>query len=188
MELKKTITSIFFVPTLGIPKGEIKKHDFINGYSRDVGRDIEYEDSAFLLFHPTDLDKFRIFLDSEYERTKSLIEDYDYPDGFVVVVYQLNPEFKADFDLVKLGKYSKTSPAFQNLFPKVVKITVRGLERDEISLQYRVFNKTQDLVQFWEDQFGMNFTPDLELWRGFNEEDETLNLGKVKEKISKQSN
>ena len=36
----------------------------------------------------------------EYERTKDIIEDYDYEDGYVVVVYKLNMEFKEDFNTI----------------------------------------------------------------------------------------
>ena len=40
---------------------------------------------------------FRNFLDNEFERTKAIVEDYDYEDGYVVVVYQLNDKYKKDF-------------------------------------------------------------------------------------------
>jgi hypothetical protein len=85
--------------------------------------------------------------------------------------------------LIKQGKYSKTSPAFQGIFPKVVQIKKNGLRRDEISLQYRVFNKTEDLVKFWEDKLGMQLPEDLEVWHGFFEESETLDLNKIKEYV-----
>jgi len=122
MEVKKNITSIFMVPTLKVPKDALRSNGFINAYIKDAGREDQYADSIYLLFKPTDLDKFREFLDSEYERTKTVIEDYDYEDGFVVVVYQLSDKYKKDFNLIKQGKYSKTSTEFQKLFPKVVKI------------------------------------------------------------------
>ena len=183
MEIRKTITSIFCVPTLKIPRDTLKhkNHNFINGYIKDVQHEMEYENCIFLLFQPSDLDMFREFLESEYERTKTVIDDYDYPEGFVVVVYKLDERFKSDFSLIKQGKYSKTSESFQALFPKVVQITTpSGLRRDELSLQYRIFNKTEDLVKFWEDKFGMTFSHNQEIWQGFIEEDETLDLIKIK--------
>ena len=183
MEIKKTITSIFMVPTLQIPKDELKNNGFINGYNKDVTADVEYKNAIYLLFKPTDLDKFRLFIENERERTKSIIDDYDYNDGYVVVVYQLNTKFKDDFDLIRRGKYSKTSSKFQELFPKVVKIMKNGLHKDEISLQFRVFNKTQDLVDFWEKKFNLTFGEDQEVWNGFFEEEEILNLDKIKEHV-----
>jgi hypothetical protein len=100
-----------------------------------------------------------------------------------VVVYEINPRLKADIDLIKQGKYSKTSKKFQEIFPKVVKIKKNGLHRDEISLQYRVFNKTEDLVQFWQDKLGMELPDDVDVWYGFFEEFETLDLDKIKEYV-----
>ena len=183
MELKKSITSIFIIPTLGIDKEKMHDNGFLNGYIKDARRDVQYENAVYLLFKPKDLYKFKSFLDEEYERTKNIIDDYDYEDGYVVVVYTLNPKYKKDFDIIKKGKYSKTSKEFQGLFPKIIKLTKNGLRRDEISLQYRVFNKTADLKQFWEEKLDVQFDDDTEIWHGFVEENETLNLDKIKEYV-----
>lgn len=183
MELKKTITSIFMVPTLKVPSGALKNNGFINGYVKDENKDAEYKDCIYLLFKPTDLDKFRDFLDGEYERTKDIIEDYDYEDGYVVVVYKLNTIFKSDFELIKAGKYSKTSKEFQSLFPKAVKIIVDGKHRDEISLQIRIFKRTEDLREFWEEKLGVSFGEEQEVWEGWDESREILNINKFKEYV-----
>ena len=183
MERKHTITSVFIVPTLSVGRERLVDNGFVNGYIKDGKRDVQYENAVYLLFKPQNLDKFRDFLDSEYERTKSIIDDYDYEDGYVVIVYEINPILKDDIELIKQGKYSQTSKKFQESFPKVVKIRKNGLSRDEISLQYRVFNKTQDLKQFWEDKLGIEFPEDMEVWHGFFEEFETLDLDKIKEYV-----
>jgi hypothetical protein len=169
------------VPTLKVPKDALRSNGFINAYIKDAGREDQYADSIYLLFKPNDLDKFREFLDSEYERTKTVIEDYDYEDGFVVVVYQLSDKYKKDFNLIKQCKYSKTSTEFQKLFPKVVKIVRNGLNKDEISLQYRIFNKAEDLVSFWEEKLGIDFEKEFEVWEGWDEQKEILELDKIKE-------
>lgn len=183
MEIKKTITSIFMVPTLKIGKERLVDNNFINAYSKDGNRDVQYENAVYLLFKPKDIDRFKEFMDTEYERTKDIIDDYDYEDGYVVAVYSLDKKFKRDFKLVEQGAYSKTSPEFQALFPKVIKIKKNGLHKDEISLQYRVFNKTEDLRKFWEDKLDVEFDDDMEVWGTFIEEDETLNLNKIKEYV-----
>jgi hypothetical protein len=183
MELKKTITTIFIVPTLGIDRERLRDNGFINAFIKDGAKDVQYENSVYLLFNPKHPDKFKLFLDDEYERTKSVLDDYDYEDGFIVVVYQLNPKFKKDFGLIKMGRYSKTSPEFQKLFPKIVKIVRNGLDKDEISLQYRVFNKTEDLKKYWEDKIGVEFDDKMEVWQGWDENFETLNIQKVKENV-----
>jgi hypothetical protein len=176
------------VPTLKVPKDALRGNGFINAYIKDARREDQYKDSIYLLFKPTDLDKFREFLDSEYERTKTVIEDYDYEDGYVVVVYQLNEKYKKDFNLIKEGKYSKTSEEFQKLFPKVIKIVRNGLHKDEISLQYRIFNKNEDLVSFWEEKLGIDLKEvvgkDFEVWEGWDESKEILELDKIKEQCA----
>ena len=99
------------------------------------------------------------------------------------MVYQLNEKFNKDYELVKQGKYSKTSKTFQSEFPKSVKVVNSGLSRDEISLQVRVFKKSTDLVEFWEDKIGVTFTDEYEVWNGWDEEKEILNIDKIKEDV-----
>ena len=182
-EFKKTITSIFLVPTLQLPKDVLVNNGFINGFIKDSTKDYTYPDSIYVLFKPKNLDRFREFLDDEYERTKNIIEDYDNEDGFVTIVYKLDATFKEDYVLIREGKYSKTSEEFQKLFPRVVKIVVNGIHRDELSLQYRVFKKTKDLVDFWEEKLGMKFSENQEVWTGFSIENETLDINKIKQTI-----
>jgi hypothetical protein len=185
MDVRKNITSIFMVPTLKVPKDALKNNGFINAYIKDARKEHNYEDCIYVLFKPENLDKFREFLDDEYERTKAVIEDYDYEDGFVVVVYKLDDTFKNDFLLIRESKYSKTSQDFQKMFPKVVKILKGSLYKEEISLQYRVFNKTDDLIDFWEEKLGIDFIKILgdnfEVWDGWDEEKEVLEIDKIKE-------
>jgi hypothetical protein len=182
-EPKKTITTIFMVPTLKINRDKLRENKFINAYVKDGRKDVQYEDCIYLLFKPENLDKFKDFLDGEYERTKCVIDDYDYEDGYVVVVYALDEELEEDFTLIREGKYSRTSEKFQKLFPKTVKVFSGGYWKEEISLQYRVFNHTEDLVQFWEKKLDVEFDDDQEVWHAFIEEDETLNLDKIKQNV-----
>lgn len=183
MDIKKTITSIFIVPTLSINKEKLADNGYINGYIKDGRKEIQYDKSIYLLFKPKNLDKFRVFLNEEYERTKSILDDYDYEDGYVVVVYKLNERLEADIQLIKEGKYSQTSTKFQEIFPKIVKIVKNGLHKDEVSLQYRIFNKTEDLRKFWEDKLGVDFDDDMEVWSGFIEENEIMDLDKIKQHV-----
>jgi len=183
MEVKKTITSIFMVPILKVPKDALRNNGFINGYIKDESSENEYEDCIYLLFRPENIDKFREFLDNEYERTKDIIEDYDYEGGYVVVVYKLDHSYEEDFKLVRQGLYSKTSKTFQLQFPKTVKIVKSGLNKEEISLQYRIFNKTQDLRDFWENKLGIDFQEEWEVWNGFDPEKEMLNIKNFKENV-----
>ena len=182
--IRKNITSIFMVPTLKIGKKKLNSNGFVNAYIKDSRRDVQYDECIYLLFHPEKLDAFREFLDEEYERTKSIVDEYDYENGFVVVVYKLEEHFKEDFHLIREGKYSKTSEKFQEQFPKFVTIEKDKLKKEEISLQFRVFNKTSDLQEFWEEKIGVRFTSEQEFWEGFHEENEILNLDDVKKKFN----
>jgi hypothetical protein len=71
------------------------------------------------------------------------------------------------------------------MFPKVVKITKQGLHKDEISLQYRIFNKAEDLINFWEEKLGIDLESavgkNFEVWNGWDEDKEILNLDNIKE-------
>lgn len=183
MDTKKNITTIFMVPTLKIGKDKLLINGFINGYIRDESQETPYKDAVYLLFRPTDMNRFREFVDEEYERTDQVIEDYTHENGCVVIVYKLDPKFKKDFELIKLGKYSLTSNKFQELFPKIIHITKHSMSRDEISLQYRVFNRTEDMIKYWEDKLGVIFKDDQEVWDGFDEKNEVLNLTKINEYV-----
>lgn len=180
MSVEKNITSIFMVPTLGIGKDNLTANGFINAYVKDAMKEVQYENCIYLLFKPSNINQFKEFLDAEYERTTTLIDDYDYNGGYVVLVYTLDEKWNADVVLIKQGRYSKTSKGFQAVFPKIVKITKNGLRRDEISLQYRVFNKSEDIKKYWEERIGTVFSDDMEVWEGFIEENEILYIEKFK--------
>jgi hypothetical protein len=183
MNVKKTITSIFMINPLGLKRDILKDNNFINAYSKDGHLESQYENSVYLLFKPSDIDKFRDFLDDEYSRTKLIVDDYDYENGFVVIVYCLEDLYKKDLDLIREGKYSKTSKEFQLLFPKFVKINIKGVCREELSLQYRIFNKTEDLRKYWENKLGVSFDESWEVWDTFIIDKETLFIDKIKENV-----
>jgi hypothetical protein len=176
-----TITTIFLLPILKIPRESLIDNKFINAYSRDGINERYYEDAIYLLFKPSNIDKFREFLDGEYERDSHILEDYDIPGDFIMVVYKLDDKYSSDYTLVREGRYSQTSEAFQKEFPKIKKIIINGLHRDELSTQFKVFRKTRDLVEFWEEKFGMNFSEEQEVWTKFNIDNETLTEDKLRE-------
>lgn len=188
MLLKKTISALFMSKSLNISSEKLIKNGFIDAFSKDLDYDCVYEDCVYLLFKPSDMDVFREFLSSEYDERGCVVDDYDYDGGYVVVVYKLNPKFKDDYDLIRQGLYSKTSKEFQDLFPKVMKVVVDGKSRDEIALQYRIFNRTQDLINYWENKLGCKFSENQEVWEGFHEERETLNIKNIKQNVEQISN
>jgi len=173
---KRTITSIFMIPTLGINLNILKNHGYINGYSLDGLRFEQYEDAVYLLFKPPNWVNFTTFVEEEGIRTSFLIDDYDYDDGHVVLVYKLNPLYKDDFNLVRQGKYSDTSEEFQKLFKEEVTLIVNGISSKEPSFQKLIFFKSNKLRDFWEEKTGAVIPMDKEVWPMFNIENETLKL------------
>ena len=51
------------------------------------------------------------------------------------------------------------------------------------TLQYRIFNKTEDLKEFWEEKLDMQLDQDSEVWTMFLEDKESLDLDKIKEHV-----
>jgi|SRR6478609_3608934 len=182
-EIKKTISSIFMVPTLKIGKEKLRVNGFVNGYFKDGKQEVPYEDSCYLLFKPNRMEMFNQFLNEEYARTKNLIDDYDHEGGFVVLVYSLNSRYKHDFDLIRMGRYSETSQEFQDQFEKVTKIVKGSSIKEETTLQWRIFNKSEDLKKYWEDRIAVHLKDDSEVWGGWQDEKETLDIERIKELI-----
>lgn len=174
MNKKATISSIFLAPILGNDRTTLEKYGFINAYIKDSKKEVDYEEALFLLFKPPKMDQFNVFLEDQYEKN-TILEDYDYDGGYVVVVYLLDPTYKKDYQLIKQGKYSKTSKAFQNLFPAQKEVKGKLLE----TLQWRVFNKVDSIKKHWEEKINVDFPNDWELWDKWEEDKEILDIDKL---------
>jgi len=185
MTLKKTISTLFLVPTVGVSRETLQDNGMINGYISDKDRESTYPNSVYILFKPPNIDRFKEFVDYEYERKNSaLVEDYDPAQKFVVLVYTLNPKFEEDFKLIKLGKYSKTSQKFQALFPKVIKVYKKGeIPKEKTSLYYQIFNKSEELKDYWGERAAIDFKGDMEVWDTWDDENEVLDIERIKELI-----
>ena len=183
LNIHRTISTILILPLLDISKDDLKSNNFLNAYVTDSRRDVQYEDSIYLVFKPDNVERFREFLEFEYERTACLIDDYDYEDGFVVLVYKLPSLFDKDIGLVKQGKYSQTSEKFQKKFPKVIKRMVNGKQRDELSLQIRIFKKSPELKDYWETKIGEPIPDDMEVWPKWEDHKESLELEQLKKEL-----
>jgi len=183
MQIERTISTIFFVPLLKINSEDlnIEKHGFLNAYQFIKGEENPNLDEIYLLFKPSNQERFNEFIDGEYWKSDRIIEDYDISEGFIVLVYKLDPKYKDDFDLIRQGKYSKTSHEFQSLFSRIKKIMRNGLYKDEVSIQYKIFTKAEDLKNYWEDRVGQSFKEDMEVWSGWNSQKETLDINVIKE-------
>jgi len=172
--MEKTISTIFLVPTLKIGREVLIENGFLNAYIGDSTSNINYEDSLYLLFKPEFPVRFGAYINREHKRTKSIIAEYDKKLGLSVVIYKLSNDYKDDIELIKAGKYSKTSKGFQDLFSKTVDIERDGRLIKEVSLQYRVFNKTPELIQYWKEN-NIGYSAEKEIWYDFDEKAEIIN-------------
>lgn len=184
-EIKKNCTTIFIVPSFQVGKERLLKNGFLGGFLGDITRpDMSIERGIYFLFKPQNFQLFEDFLHEEKERGAPIMDDYDY-DGFVVVVYVVPEEFISDFKRFTLGKYSKYSVKFKSLFPRTVRREMpNGVERDEVSLQHRVFTRDKGLQEYWRNKLDIEVPPDLELYSSpdlsINSE-EYLDIDKYKE-------
>lgn len=158
---KKTCSTIFLLPAIGLYRKDILKYGFLSAYLKDKNREISYDKAIYLLYKPPAMDRFQEFLRKEYARTPLLIEDYDYVGGYVVSVYQFPEEFMEEYKLFLQGKYSKFRRQYRRLFPDYI-VTAEG-ER-EVSLQYHIFNKTSAIREYWESKVDQILDEDAEMW------------------------
>jgi len=177
MIAKRTINSAFMVPTIGVPLNVLKGNGYTDSYAVDGMRYEQYEDSVYLLFKPPNYIDFTRLVEEEYDSKDSgIIDDYDYEEGHVVLVYRLNPAYKTDFDLIRAGKYSKTSKIFQELFKDEIMIKANGLSTKEKSFQTLVFTKHPMLKDYWREKANVEIPDGNEYWTLYDINKETLKL------------
>jgi len=168
-----TTTSLFLLPVFGIDNKVLSGNGFINGYIGDINETQPEGNVLFCLFQPVDVDAFNLWLDKIEDIT---LYDYDYEDGYVVVVLKFPKEFDADYKLITEGKYSRTSKAFQGLFPKTIEFQVDGVLYSTEHITYRVFNKLPALKKEIEEYYEVTLDKDTEYYLAFNPEKEILNI------------
>ena len=55
-------------------------------------------------------------------------------------------------------------------------------------LQVQIFEKSEDMIRYWEDKLDVTLGEDMEVWPDFNLEKETLFLDKVKNELKELEN
>jgi hypothetical protein len=163
--LEFTCSTIFLLPAIGLQRKDILKYGFMNAYLNDINHEPQHDLSLYLLFKPGDMDAFQVFLDKEYKRTKSLIEDYDYAGGYVVTVYRMSQEYLKEYEMFLKGKYSKFRKKYMQLFAKTVEVMdENGKIITETSLAHHIFDRTPSMREYWEEKLGENLDEDAEMW------------------------
>lgn len=158
--LKLTATSIFVVPILRLRIPELWKLGFENAYIKDELKDMDYKHAVYLLFRPMNLEAFNEFVEGERDR-KFLIDEYDYPDGWTMLVYRFHEQWQEDVDIILTGKFSEASEPFKREIPR----KVEGDGNTVMSLPHHIFGKTQYLKSFWKHKYDLDLTDLDEHWQ-----------------------
>lgn len=172
-----TDSTRFLLKGISLSKPQLVPHGFINAFIDDFTHEHHYENSVYLLFRPTDLAAFEWFVEGEKMRTLLLIEEYDYPKGFVVLVYKFPAEYMDDYRLFLKGKYSEFSEKYKALFPMERKgTTSKGLPYVEPTFFSHVFSKSKEMREFWEKRIGQTLEGNIDVWSIPDIHKETINI------------
>lgn len=179
-EQKKTESTRFLVRGLGLGRVQLDKHGFINAYIDDVLHEPHYQRSVYLLFKPAELEGLEEFIGEQKFQTALLVEDYDYPRGYVVMVYNFPALYWKDYALFLKGAYSKFSEGYKSLFPKEKNgETKKGVPYTQPSFAAHVFNKSEVMRKYWEEKLDSYLGDDSEVWSAPNINKETLNINNI---------
>lgn len=177
--LKKNISRLFLVPTLGIPKEYLEAAGIVNSFLIDSEENNEplEDNKLFVLFKITDREYFNSLLD--VVRTKNIaiiLEERDYPDDYVLIVFKLKEGLEEDYIKIVEGKYSKTSVAFRNRIPKEVVLQTTSGRQTIKTTQHRFFDKDEDMRKLIEKEYGVTLDQEDELWTKLNLNNETFRI------------
>lgn len=176
---KKTYSTIFLLPALGVSKETWERYGFVNCYIEDNGHDIRYKNSLYVLLEPEFDEDLRLFIDEQSKRD-IFLEDYDCGDHQVVLVYRFPVEYDKEYKHFKEGKYSKFSKKYiSEYFPMTRKEYKNGKSRTVSTVFAGIFNKEAWLKEYWEKKLGVDVLPN-EYWSKPDESKEVLRYDKDK--------
>lgn len=189
MNYNRTIATMFLVRPLGLcdkneslnPKDPnvakiIKRYGFVEAFLYDENHVSASQRVVYCLFKPPNLQEFDEFIKMEMEDNADIIDEYDYPDGHVVLVYRFPEIYNKDYDLVVAGKYSRCSDTFKSLFP-----IRKG--KTQLTVYALVFYKEPMMVSIVENDLGEKFDDTMEFWHIADPTRETLTYDKIKSHV-----
>lgn len=174
LETAKTYncSSLFLTQQLGITAQHKEEFGFLNSYLYDDSRPEDIH-CIYLVFNPSNWLIFDNFLRSVKEYNYYYMDSYNL-ESYQILIFKLPEEFKEDFQTFLEGKYSEFTPEFKDFFSKIVRKTIKGLRKDEISLPWMIINKAKELKDYWENRLDDKI--DGELWSKPNLENEKLKM------------
>lgn len=172
-----TDTTRFLLRGLSLYKKDLEGYGFLNAYLDDADHEHHYENSVYLLFKPRDLGIFEWYVEGEKARTHLLMEEYDYPNGYVVLVYKFPAEYMEDYREFLEGAYSKFSEKYKSQFPMIREgKTSKGIPFKEPSFYAHIFKRSDKMRDYWEMKLDVILDPRSEYWDKPDKEKETLHI------------
>lgn len=162
---RKTYSTIFLLPCLGLDKNILDKFGFVNAYIGDKGWVVDYAKSnpVYLLFEHELDEEFDDFI-NELSKNKLYIDDYDAGFKQVMVVFRFPTEWKKEYKLFKVGKYSEFNRKYvDEFFPMTRKEVKEGVVKTVATVFSGIFNKEEWLKEYWERKLGTEILPS-EYW------------------------
>lgn len=194
--LESTDSTLFLLPCFGIPYKELKELGFINCYIADKHRTKvnERDTHLYLLFRPDPKQALNLIikiakLEQQDIDHSVLLEDYNYEDGYTVLVFKFPDRFKKDYDKFLNGKYSRFSKEFQETFPenKVIQFTNEFNKIEKLagkSTQWMIINKDPRIKRFVESKYdGISLDEAPEYWHMPIMEKETLDIDQIQKEL-----
>lgn len=163
-----TNTTLFLLPITGNIAMDLKQYGFLNAYIQDELKSEQYENCVICLFQPKDIVDFDMFVEEEKLTKVNVVDEYDYPGGFSVIVYSLGKEYESDIEKIMEGKYSKTSRRYKQLIPERLKL-MQGK-----TIQHMVFEKSPVLKKELEKLYDIEIPEDIDYWEMFDKSQEIL--------------
>jgi hypothetical protein len=182
--LSWNVSNLFLIPLLNIGRERLRKHGFVESFLYNAEEETSYDNCIYLLFNTLDMDDFNMFINEEKDRT-TIIEEFAYPDYFMMVAYELPKRFKKDYQLLIQGKYSLLSKEFKKNIPMYVKVSEDSKIVEVETVQHMVLSKSPELKEHFEAEFDVVLDDDQELWKIFDKEKETFRFKNYEKFTSK---
>lgn len=192
---KENISTIFLLPCLKFPivlKNKFYENGFIGTYINSDILIYPYE-TLLIMFHPTVINREFCLFSEQLEDNPNFIESVDIGPNKIVYVYKIPSNYRQDYFLFLKGKYSEFSSNYKSNFPIIVlrkdnngKYIKDGKEyiRDKTEF-YHIFNRTEELKNFWKKKLNYNeetdLFEDLELYEKPDTRKEMLLIEKYRE-------
>ncbi len=159
----------------------MKDFGLVNCYIKDADRETVIDRPILLLFRPKNVAVFNNFVERCAADDPDFREDYDYPGGLVVMVFEFPEKYKADYDVIIKGQYSKVGAPYIDLFPERDNRFLSKKDGKPMPhITYSILTKAKWLRrERAKDLLYDEWPDDWELWEMFDEEKETLTIKKL---------